>query len=91
MDAMPNPATELERALALLGSGGSSAPGEVIRLAYDQLQQLAQRLLKGFPGVRRWTQARMAEFLHVSVRTIGERRHAGLMTMHRLLAGQAGC
>lgn len=53
--AETSPATEqLQSWLIRLQGGDPSAREELIRHSCDRLQQLARRMLRGFPGVKQW-------------------------------------
>ena len=43
-----------ETALTRLAAGHSEARDELIQISFERLQQLASRMLRQFPGVKRW-------------------------------------
>lgn len=54
MDATEEVTTELDRWLDDLRRGDAEARNRVIDHACDRLRSLARRMLRGYPGVRRW-------------------------------------
>ncbi len=56
MIGMPGETTQLHQWLDRLRHGRADARNEVIERACEQLRLLTQRMLRGYPGVRRWEQ-----------------------------------
>lgn len=55
--ADPSPQTlHMEGCLERLRAGDPTARDELLRHAYDRLQRLTRKMLKGYPGVKRWAQ-----------------------------------
>ncbi len=52
----PGQATRLSDCLVRLRAGDAAARDELLRRSCDRLQALTRRMLRGFPGVRRWEQ-----------------------------------
>lgn len=50
------PVTELQACLDRLREGDLTAQDELLRHAYDRLKRLTRKMLKGFPGVKRWAE-----------------------------------
>jgi RNA polymerase sigma factor (sigma-70 family) len=48
--------TQIQLRLERLGAGDGSARDELLTIAGDRLSRLARKMLKSFPGVRRWEQ-----------------------------------
>jgi RNA polymerase sigma-70 factor (ECF subfamily) len=46
----------VEGCLARLQTGDRTALDDLLRHVYERLQRLARRMLKGYPGVKRWAQ-----------------------------------
>ena len=53
MDATPHP-HKVEDCLRDLATGDDSARERILELCNERLRQLTQRMLRGFPSVRRW-------------------------------------
>src|SRR5262249_60882959 len=51
-----NPAGETARLLDLLRLGDEQARSRLIAHACDRLRRLTRKMLRGYPGVRRWEQ-----------------------------------
>ena len=54
-DAIPS-STQIQLRLDRLRAGDESARDELLRIACERLARLARRMLRGYPGVRRWEQ-----------------------------------
>jgi RNA polymerase sigma-70 factor (ECF subfamily) len=50
------PATELQTCLDRLQAGDLTAQDALLRHAYERLKRLTRKMLKGFPGVKRWAE-----------------------------------
>ncbi len=51
-----SPSIDLQACLGRMRAGDAQARDELFRHAGDRLERLARKMLKGFPGVRRWAQ-----------------------------------
>lgn len=51
----PQPSDQISRWLGQIRAGDPDARNELIRHSCDRLRQLAQTMLRRFPGVRRWS------------------------------------
>jgi hypothetical protein len=49
-----DPTTAIQACLDRIGDGDGSAREPLIAAASDRLTRLARKMLKGYPGVRRW-------------------------------------
>ncbi|HWE35243.1 MAG TPA: sigma-70 family RNA polymerase sigma factor [Isosphaeraceae bacterium] len=79
---------EIERWIGRLREGDESARGELLARAGDRLDALAHRMLRGYPGVRRWEQTddvRQAASLRL-LRTLGEVTPGSAVEFFRLAA-----
>jgi RNA polymerase sigma-70 factor (ECF subfamily) len=56
MGATQEPNSELDGLLQRLGQGDPVARNEVIEHACERLRRLTRRMLRNYPGVRRWTE-----------------------------------
>jgi RNA polymerase sigma factor (sigma-70 family) len=56
MCATVGQSTELDHCLELIRRGDPNARTEVITIACERLRRLTRRMLRGFPGVQRWSQ-----------------------------------
>jgi RNA polymerase sigma-70 factor (ECF subfamily) len=54
-DATPS-TTQIHRRLDRLRAGDESALDELLTIAFERLNRLARRMLRGYPGVSRWVQ-----------------------------------
>jgi RNA polymerase sigma-70 factor (ECF subfamily) len=52
----PYPSTQIQLRLERLRTGDEAARGELVKIACQRLSRLAQRMLRSYPGVRRWEQ-----------------------------------
>lgn len=50
------PTTELDRLIQRLGQGDTTARNEIIDRACDRVRRLTRRMLRNYPGVRRWSE-----------------------------------
>ena len=48
--------TEIQLRLERLRAGDEAAKGELVEIAYERLSRLARKMLRRYPGVRRWEQ-----------------------------------
>jgi RNA polymerase sigma factor (sigma-70 family) len=56
MGATQEPSSQLDGLLQRLGQGDPVARSEVIEHACERLRRLTRRMLRNYPGVRRWTE-----------------------------------
>ena len=56
MGGAPDRTTEIQLRLDRIRAGDGAARAELLRIAGDRLARLARKMVKGYPGVRRWEQ-----------------------------------
>jgi RNA polymerase sigma factor (sigma-70 family) len=57
MDDAPHSSTQIQLRLDRLRAGDETARGELLNIACERLSRLARKMLRSYPGVRRWEQS----------------------------------